>query len=375
MGKHSQRITIFSLLVVMLIAVSLYKPTNLQDTQEKQKEQIVKTLVSSIIVEESARFHPLLRSGTYSPLDDVSLEGVKAYIVVNSSDGRVYSAKDATTRLAPASLTKLMTAIIALDVSDPSAKLMTSGAAALQEPTHLGVKPGEIFTIDELIPAMIMVSANDAAKIIGEETLRQYGGDEQVFITLMNKKSELLGLGETHFSNTQGFDSPTQYTNAYDLVRIARYAYEHYPIIKQAAATPYATIEKNLDHGFYHLPNWNALLGTYPGVDGLKIGYTADAGYSTAVTATRDGVSVIVIVLGADSIIERDLAAATLLNYAYEQEGKRGVEISQSLIQPRLDEWRELRENIFEELGIETIEEYNQIQNEKLKGIELNLEK
>lgn len=351
MRFRKKRLFKIAFLLILLLTFLLLRPQS-----QKEEEPIpakIQPLLSSIFVNESARFHPLLRSGTYNPIDDEKLDELTTYIVVNAKTGEVYSAKDATKKVSPASLTKLMTAMIALDVASPSAKLLASGNAATQEPTVLGVKPGEQFTLEELIPALIMTSANDAATIIGEEVLREYGGNEKIFVEFMNRKAELLGLGKTHFANTQGFDDPNQYTNAFDLSRIAHYAYENYLLIRKAAAIQYATIEKNEDHGFYHLPSWNALLGTYPGVDGLKIGYTEEAGYCTAVTATKDDKSMIVIVMGAEGIIERDLAAATLLNYAFEKEGERGVTVNKSLIQPRIDEWNQLRTKILKEIELE----------------------
>lgn len=337
-------------LIVLLFALSLFHPSNLQKETENPQMQ---TLLSSIVVDESARFHPLLKSGNYHPLPDARLTSLDAYLLLNAETGEVYSAKNATQKVSPASLVKLMTAMVALDVSTPSAKLKASPTAAVQEPTILGMTAGEIFRLDELVPAMIMTSANDAAAVIGEETLKKFGAGESLFIELMNRKAELLGLGKTHFTNTQGFDAPDQYSNAYDLARLAKYASSHYPLIRESASIPYAALEKNSDHGFYHLPNWNALLGTYPGVDGLKIGYTEKSGFSTIVTATRKGVSVIVVLLGAEGIIERDLAAASLLNTAFAKEGEKEVVVSESLIKPRLDEWRDLRNSILKTLELE----------------------
>lgn len=335
------------LIAVLLLVLLLLRPGK---TAENGIEQTVDVLAPSIFVNESALFHPLIRQGTFNPLVDRTLESLKAYLAVNADSGEVYTARNATDRVSPASLVKLMTAMVALDVAFPTAQLTASGRAAAQEPTLLGVKPGEVFTLQEMVPAMIATSANDAATIVGEEVLRGYGGNEQVFIALMNRKAEALGLGDTRFTNTQGFDDPLQYSNAYDLTRIAQYAYRNYPMIRNAAAIPYTTIEKTNDHGFYHLPNWNALLGTYTGVNGLKIGFTEQSKHSTIVTAAREGTTVIVVIVGAESIIERDLSAARLLNIAFSHEELSSVAVSESLIEPRIDEWRDLREQILTEL-------------------------
>lgn len=335
------------LVLVFILLVFLVQP---QSTEDQSISQKIEPFLSSIVVNQSARFHPLLKSGDYQALKDERLANLTAYLAVNAEDGKVYTAMNATQKTSPASLTKLMTAMVALDVASTSAKLIATEKAASQEPTILGVKTGEAFTLEELVYAMIMTSANDAATIVGENTLLPYQAGEREFVALMNKKVEAMGLGKTQFANTQGFDDLEQYSNAYDLARISFYAYHNYPLIRKAAATTYATIEQDDFHGFYHLPNWNALLGTYPGVDGLKIGFTGEAGYSTAVTATRNETSLIVIVLGAESIINRDLAAATILNYAFEQEDLKGMKVSKDLIQPRIDEWNELRRQILEKL-------------------------
>lgn len=349
------RTLVFAL--ALIIGVFLLKPGT---SSKKEELSNLKTLTPSVFVNKSALFHPLLRQGTFKPVDDPNLKSLVAYLAVNAETGEVYSAKNATERISPASLTKLITSMVALDVVQPSTRLMATGRAATQEPTVLGVKPGEVFSLSELIPALIATSANDAATIIGEETLRSFGGNEQVFVALMNKKADALGLGDTHFTNTQGFDDQNQYSNAYDLARIAHYAYENYPLIRKAAAIQYTTIEETEDHGFYHLPNWNALLGTYPGVDGLKIGYTEEASNVTIVTASRNETSLIVIVLGAENIMDRDLAAAKLLNLAFQDEKLEGVHVSKDLIEPRINEWRELRKQILEKL-----EKEEKIQNEK----------
>lgn len=346
MGIKSTFFRKLALVLFLIFGVALLKPA----TTERSEKATLKILTPSVFVSESALFHPLLRQGTFKPIDDSRLNTLTAYLVVNAKTGEVYTAKNATERTSPASLTKLMTAMVALDVSTPSARLLASGRAASQEPTVLGVKPGEVFTLEELIMALIATSANDVATIIGEEVLRQYGGNEQVFIALMNKKGEALGLEDTRFANTQGFDNPIQYSNAYDLSRIAHYAYDNYPLIRQASKIVYTTIQESEDHGFYHLPNWNALLGTYPGVDGLKIGYTDEAKHTTIVTASNDDTALIVVILGAESIIDRELAAATLLNFAFGQEKLPGVHVSESLIKPRIREWRELRDQILQEL-------------------------
>lgn len=342
-------------LLLILLAVVVLTLTTPSQTAEEENERLLRILSPSLLAADRPLFDPILPAGTLNPLEDQYLRRLAAYLLVNARSGEVYTTKNATERLAPASLTKLVTAMVALDVSKPQTRLIASLRSASQEPTILGVQVGEAFRLSELIPALIATSANDAATIIGEEVVRPYGGNEAVFIALMNKKVQALGLRDTQFTNTQGYDDPLQYTTASDLVRLAHYAIDNYPLIRQAAATLYATIEKTPEHGFYHLPNWNALLGTYPGVNGLKIGYTQNAKHVTIVTAERDSLSVIAVVLGAESIIERDLAAATLLNYAFQKEGLDAVKVEEPLIKPRLDEWRMLREQILKEMGNEAL--------------------
>jgi len=358
----------FALLIAVLtvFAIIAIGWTRQRKPPQPPVSQLVEVLSPKLSANDSARFHPLLRESDKNSLNDPKFTKLKAYLLLNSETGEVYSAKSAIEKIPPASLTKLVTAMVALDVSTSSAVLSASNKAAAQEPTVLGVKVGETFTLEELTTAMITTSANDATTIVSEEVLKPYQGDESVFVALMNKKAELLGLGNTHFTNSQGFDDDKQFTNAYDLARIAHYAYRNYPLIRQAAATRYTTLEKTDTHGFYHLPNWNALLGSYPGVDGLKIGYTDTAGHSTIVTAKRKDTQLIAIVIGAESIIDRDLAAATLLNFGFKQDGIKPVIVNEALIKPRLDEWRQLRDKILKELENEKTNTQTSTESAKL---------
>ncbi len=263
-----------------------------------------------------------------------------SYIVVDSG-GNVILAKDPDTRKSPASLTKLMTAMVALDLSREDEMFTVPKESVNLEPTILMVDEGESFSRQELLEGALITSANDAADVLARGVAEKLGGSGEVFVKLMNEKVRNLGLSSTNFANPTGYDDPAQFSTPRDLARLAHYALENYPLTRELVGTRSARLDKTTTHKSFELPNWNALLGVYPGVDGVKIGYTEGAGYVTIVTAERDGKRFMVVLLGAPDRRARDFWATQLLNSAFSESDIKPFRVTLPMLKLREAEWGE----------------------------------
>ena len=273
------------------------------------------------------------------------------YLLYQPLTGSVYATQNPTSKLAPASFTKLITTMVSLDIA-PAQHLFTASSQAItKEPTILGLKMGEQLTTLELVRASISTSANDAAAVLAEGSAAIYNQPPSFFVDLMNQKAQLMNMNNTHFANPEGYDDHNQYSTLEDLYILVHNVQQNYPDIIQAGLSDRIDLEATSTHGFYYLPNWNTLLGLYPGVNGLKIAYTGDAGYSTILTSTRADFSVNLILTGATSIQERDQIAANLLDFAYQSHGFKPLRLTKNDFQTRYDQWRELADQIKSELA------------------------
>lgn len=275
-------------------------------------------------------------SGDYIDL----LPTIRAGAVINVDSGDVLWSMNLKQKIAPASLTKLATVMTALDIFPKDEVIKVSQDAADQVPTKLGLKVGEKLKLSEAVQAAILTSANDATEAISDSLGNEMGDGTKTFMQLVNKKLAKIGADSTHFETSTGLDSNNHFSTIYDLAIIAHAAKANYPLIANVAKSDYARLAANSDHKLFDLPNWNALLGTYPGVDGLKIGYTENAGYSTIVTANRDGHELMAIVSGADSLENRERAGAMLLNYGFSKYGVEAYPVNSLNLVSRYEDWR-----------------------------------
>jgi D-alanyl-D-alanine carboxypeptidase len=278
-----------------------------------------------------------------------SLNNIPRYLSYNQETGRVYAAKNRQESFSPASFTKLLTTQVALDLIDSNQHITATRTSVNKVPTILGLKPGEQLTVKDLVRASIATSANDAAQTLAEGVASLYGEPTSLFIDLMNKKAKQLDMTNSRFTNPDGLDDQKQYSNLEDMAKLIHNVQQNYPEILESAISDNQDIDKTELHDHYYLPNWNGLLGVYPGATGLKIAYTENAGYSTIVTATREGISVVVILSGADSFIERDLAATALLDQAFVVENIVPAKITSSKIKARYQIWANLATKIRQE--------------------------
>lgn len=266
---------------------------------------------------------------------------IKAGVVLDFDNGGVIWSMNLKQKIATASLSKLATVTTALDIANGNTPVLVTQTAADEIPTKIGLMQGESLTLEDAIAAAIMTSANDSAEAIAQSLGEGVGGDDSKFMELVNLKLKKLGAVDSNFTNATGLDDSSHYSTVFDLAIIAHDAKINYPVVASDAASSYKRLDANQNHKLYDLPNWNALLGTYPGVNGLKIGYTEAAGYSTIVTAERDGKKLMAVVIGANSIEDREKAAATLLNYGFEKYGIAAYPVNQLNLTKRFNDWKE----------------------------------
>ncbi len=236
-------------------------------------------------------------------------EKAQAGIVVDLDSRRVLWAKDAYARRAPASLTKMMTAVVALDHATLDREVVVPEAAASVEPDVMGLSAGETVTVRDLMYGLFLDSGNDAA-----ETLAQTLIPRERFVAEMNARAGRWGLRDTRFTNPTGLDDPGLRSSAYDLAVIAGHLELEHPELMQIAGVRERPIPASDKHKAFDPYSLNKLLWTYPGATGLKTGFTDDAGGCVVGTATRDNRRLVAVVLNSDVFFTD---AARLLDYGF----------------------------------------------------------
>ncbi len=244
-----------------------------------------------------------------------SYDNASSYIAIDMDNGQIIEGKNPDAPLPIASLTKVMSSVIGLDLMASTDEVTISQYSSLMPATTIGVVPGQKMQIQELLHAMLMTSANDAAQALHDGVNDAYHSD--VFVRAMNEKATFLGLTHSHFANAEGFDDSNNYSSVKDLALLSHYALTNYPVIASIAQQDFLHMPADSFHKQYDLNNWNGLLGVYPGVYGLKIGNTGQAGYTTIVASERNGHRVLVVLLGTPGVLERDQWAADLLDTAF----------------------------------------------------------
>ena len=230
--------------------------------------------------------YPVNRTGIYPGLE-VSAEGVVVYDV--NSGATIYG-RNADESLSPASTTKIMTALVALDrygLDDVVTVRTVANSGQV-----MGLVPGEQMTVENLLYGALVLSGNDAAWALAE----QYPGGVDAFVEAMNAKAVTLHLGHTHFTNPVGYDDPGHKMTATDLTRLAAHALTNKTIAK-IVAIPQITISDVTHSHFHALTNVNQLLGKIPGVAGIKTGWTEEAGENLVTLIERNNHRVIIVVL------------------------------------------------------------------------------
>lgn len=242
--------------------------------------------------------------------------GAKSALLVNYDTGEVLYSKNQEERLPSASTIKIMTALIALESAGLSDTYVVSENASRVGENSMGLSAGEKLTLRELIYGLMLVSGNDAAVTIAEGI----GGSEDAYVAMMNDKVRELGIHDTKFVNATGLDvdGEQQYTTAHDMLVIAHYVWENYADFGKITSTEHIYIEPNETHKAFDLYNDTNLLTTYPGVRGIKPGFTWEAGLCLVTYAQNEDRRFLGVILGSD---DRRGEMKELLDYGFASYG------------------------------------------------------
>ena len=242
-------------------------------------------------------------TGLFVSLDGKAMStdysAAKAMCVMESSSKRVLKSKNMSAKLAMASTTKIMTAITALENCPDLDQVFEISPKAVGVPgTSLYLRKGEKFSTRQLLYGLMLVSGNDASVAIGEHV----SGSLEEFVKLMNQTAIKIGATNSHFDNTHGLDSKTHYTTAYDLALITSYAMQN-DTFKEIVSTKNTKIT-NSDGKTRYLKNKNKLLNSFEGCNGVKTGFTDDAGRCLVSSAEKDGMNVVCVALNCQPMFE-----------------------------------------------------------------------
>jgi len=235
----------------------------------------------------------------------------QAAFLVDMDARQVLWQRDAETSRAPASLTKMITAMVAVDDAGSLDRPVVVTTQATQViPSLMGLTAGESVTVRQLLYGLFLDSGNDAAEALAGDIVPR-----ERFIRQMNQKASNIGLAASHFVTPSGLDAPGHGMSAHDLAHTAAYLDTYYPQLAAIAATKDVAIPATATHKAFHPHNLNPLLWTYPGATGLKTGLTDNAGGCIVATATRGGRHLIAVVMNATGVSAAD--ASVLLDYGF----------------------------------------------------------
>ncbi|WP_217586633.1 D-alanyl-D-alanine carboxypeptidase family protein [Lentibacillus saliphilus] len=287
MKKHLLLIS----MMIVIMCVTLVVPINSEENENKQED---------------------------TPQEVNLAPNAKSAILIERDTGHVIYEKNANEVLPPASMTKVMTLLLIMEALDNGElkldeMVRVSERAASMGGTQIFLEAGEEMSVKDMLKGIAIGSANDASVALAE----RIAGSEAAFVERMNAKARKLGLEHTQFKNPSGLPASDHHTTAHDLAIMAK------ELLKYETITEYTSIyedylRKGQDNEFW-LVNTNKLVKFYPGVDGLKTGYTNEAKYGLTATAEQDGMRLIAVVMGAETSKERNKMVSSMLDYAFNQ--------------------------------------------------------
>jgi len=260
---------------------------------------------------------PVFAEEENSEQDQLNLASeAETAILMERDTGEVLFDKNADEKLPPASMTKIMTLLIIMEELENEnlsydETIRISERAASMGGSQIFLEEGEEMTVEDLLKGVAVASGNDASVALAE----RIAGSEEAFVTKMNKKVEELGLKNTKFKNSTGLPAEDHYSTSYDMAIIAK------ELLKYEKITDYTSIYEDYlrkgEENEFWLVNTNKLVKFYPGVDGLKTGFTNEAKYCLTATAEKNDMRVITVVMGAETTKERNAAISQMLDYAF----------------------------------------------------------
>jgi len=260
---------------------------------------------------------------------DMQIKG-KSALLMDIATGTVLYEQNAHERLAPASVTKVMTMLLIMEAID-SGKIgwndtvIASETAAAKGGSQIYLKMGESMSVTDMVKSIAVSSANDCACAMAEHI----AGSEAAFVDMMNNRAAELGMNDTHFVNCTGLDddpaAKEHLTSAYDIAVMSRELMKNHPDIQKFTTIWMDTVR----NGEFGLSNTNKLVRFYPGATGLKTGFTSSAGYCLSATAQRNGLALVAVVMGCETSQDRFGACKQLLDYGF---------ANFALVKPELEE-------------------------------------
>ena len=247
-------------------------------------------------------------------------KNAKAAYLMEYSSGKVIYAHNETEKLYPASMTKMMGLLLIYESLNNGKITWDDVVTASEHASSMGgsqifLEPNETMTVRDLVKAISIASANDAMVAMAEKV----GGTHEGFVQMMNDKAKEMNLSDTHFVNATGLHDPQHYTSAYDMAMIAQALIkEGGDELLEVTSTYDAYIRESSDNKFW-LVNTNKLLKQYPGVDGLKTGFTQEAMSCITVTALKNNLRLISVVMGEPNSKQRNAEIKTMLDYGFSQ--------------------------------------------------------
>lgn len=242
----------------------------------------------------------------------------RSAVLMDADSGTVIYEKNSSEKLAPASITKIMTMLLIMEaIADGKLKwtdkVSTSENAASMGGSQIFLEPGEEMTVQEMLKGIAMASGNDASVAMAEKI----GGSEQAFVQMMNDKAKQLGMTNTHFANPNGLPASNHYSSARDIAIMSQ-ALMKYPDITKFTGKYEDYLRQDTSKKFW-LVNTNKLVRFYTGADGIKTGYTSEAKFCLSASAKRDNFRVIAVVLGEPNTKTRNAEVTQMFDYAFAQ--------------------------------------------------------
>ena len=274
---------------------------------------------------------------TNKPVEEPILNS-RIAVVYERKSGNIIYGKQENKRSAMASTTKIMTAIILIENCDLEQVVTISAKAAGTGGSRLGLKKGDTIIMKDLLYGLMLKSGNDAAVAIAESV----AGSVEEFANMMNKKAKEIGLSNTHYVTPHGLDNPEHYTTAYELAKLADYALKN-EIFSKVVNTKSYTVTIN---GYpKSISNTNELLGFLEGVNGVKTGFTNNAGRCLVTSVNRNGFEIITVVLQADTKKYRTSDSIKLINYVYENYELLNIK---EIVDDKFNKWCQINKNRIE---------------------------
>jgi D-alanyl-D-alanine carboxypeptidase (penicillin-binding protein 5/6) len=299
-----------------LLSVALTQPCVATAEEQRLANQVLNQKVLQSPSDSNVEIHVQAGNRQEQDATGTLAPNARSAVVMDAATGKVLYEKDGHEELPMASITKIMTLLLVMEAVDSgklklSDPIKVSEYAASMGGSQIFLQAGETMSAEDMIKGIAIASANDACVALAEHL----SGSADAFVEAMNRRAKQLGMDDTHFVNCNGLPAPNHYSSAHDIAIMSRELLKHVQILKYTSVySDY--LRKGTEHPFW-LVNTNKLVRFYPGVDGLKTGYTQEAKYCLSATAQRDGFRVVAVVMGEPKPSVRNQEVSALLNWAF----------------------------------------------------------